>query len=402
MKNRLLALLAVGSLLATAGQSWAQAKKTAAVAEQVSPSDAILDEMEAGRFSAALRKAAELSKKHPNDSQVRYLTGLTLMTTMQYKEAVGELEKTIELKPDFAEAYGNLGLVYDLIGEEEKAYKNLKKSLELDPDNPDTKRDFSEVVIRSRIRKGQKKTLNSDTAAYAMQGFISMLEKGDMEEAFEQYVEMGIIRKIMNKAGGRSGLRDFYRGMSLGWNAQVLKGGGKYLGFEVQPPDEMAEADETTGKTKVLAYALIEKMTTAEDAARMKRFMNSPELAEFVSPDIRAVIEGLEQQDRAALFDRQVGLRQNQLLPIHFICRKDSKSKWRIEDALIGHSDLVQISIMDALDKMAAFAEITEPGSSYNFSSKPYRSSRSYSHYIGIAVGVFVLISFFLRRNANK
>ncbi len=104
MKNRLLALLAVGSLLVTAGQVWAQAKKTAAVAEQVSPSDAILDEMEAGRFSAALRKAAELSKKHPNDSQVRYLTGLTLMTTMQYKEAVAELEKTIELTPDFAEA----------------------------------------------------------------------------------------------------------------------------------------------------------------------------------------------------------------------------------------------------------------------------------------------------------
>jgi hypothetical protein len=370
-----------------------------------SPSDEILGLMEESRFSEALRTAAKLAEVHPEDVQVRFLNGVVLMSTLQYKEAVREFQVVIRLDPKNADATANLGLVYDLMGEEQNAEKYLKRALELDPDNPDTQRDYREVLVRKRIRAGELLAVPEGGASRAIQDFLEMMVGGSLPEAFDKHVDQTVLSRILRKAGGGTGLsgserREFYQGMKQGWSSKILQGGGKYVGFEVQP------AGETTprpgGIQRILTYVLIEKVTTQADVDQMKRFVDSPELSTYISPDIRAVIMGLEPKDRAAMFDRQVGLHQNQLLPVHFDMKETTDGKWRIQDALLGHSDLVQISIVDAMDKLAAFADVSGSGTDFGLGRSSYSSGGGISRFIPIIIGIVVLISFVIRRFAAK
>ncbi|MBX3045184.1 MAG: tetratricopeptide repeat protein [Candidatus Kapabacteria bacterium] len=50
-----------------------------------------------------------------------------------YYGAMIQLSKAIEMKPDFAEAYGNRGFVYFNIGDTVKALNDFDKALELNP-----------------------------------------------------------------------------------------------------------------------------------------------------------------------------------------------------------------------------------------------------------------------------
>lgn len=50
----------------------------------------------------------------------------------RYKEAIEELQKIIELRPDYSYAYYNLGIAYQNLDQIDKAYENFKKALELD------------------------------------------------------------------------------------------------------------------------------------------------------------------------------------------------------------------------------------------------------------------------------
>ena len=51
-----------------------------------------------------------------------------------YISAIDYLEKAISLKPDYAEAYKNIGYVYNELGEYQKAIENLEKAISLKPD----------------------------------------------------------------------------------------------------------------------------------------------------------------------------------------------------------------------------------------------------------------------------
>ena len=51
-----------------------------------------------------------------------------------YISAIDYLEKAISLKPDFAEAYNNIGYAYDGLGEYQKAIGYLEKAISLKPD----------------------------------------------------------------------------------------------------------------------------------------------------------------------------------------------------------------------------------------------------------------------------
>jgi len=51
----------------------------------------------------------------------------------RHKNAIQEFEKTIELLPNFAEGYKNLGLMYHSNEDYEQAISSLEKALELEP-----------------------------------------------------------------------------------------------------------------------------------------------------------------------------------------------------------------------------------------------------------------------------
>ncbi len=53
----------------------------------------------------------------------------------KHEQALADLNHALELNPEFAQVYGNRGLVYKAIGETEKAIADLEHFLELS-DNP--------------------------------------------------------------------------------------------------------------------------------------------------------------------------------------------------------------------------------------------------------------------------
>ena len=52
-----------------------------------------------------------------------------------YAKAIEGYEKAIELKPDYASAYHNLGIVYRKQGNFDKSIESYEKAIELDPDD---------------------------------------------------------------------------------------------------------------------------------------------------------------------------------------------------------------------------------------------------------------------------
>ena len=72
---------------------------------------------------AAFDKAIQYDK---NNYEAYYLRGCAKINEKKYKDAITDFEKAIELKPDYADAYFNIGRVYFLLNDEEKACEYYK------------------------------------------------------------------------------------------------------------------------------------------------------------------------------------------------------------------------------------------------------------------------------------
>ena len=62
-----------------------------------------------------------------------YLLGREHYQKNEYAEAVNAFEKAIELKPDYYEAYGSLGVVYSILGEDEIGISLINEAIKLAP-----------------------------------------------------------------------------------------------------------------------------------------------------------------------------------------------------------------------------------------------------------------------------
>lgn len=71
----------------------------------------------------ALTKAIRYDK---SNYEAYYLRGCARINAKKYQEAIADLEKATELKPDYADAYFNIGRVYFLLNDENKACEYYK------------------------------------------------------------------------------------------------------------------------------------------------------------------------------------------------------------------------------------------------------------------------------------
>ena len=70
----------------------------------------------------------------------------------QYEKAIFETEMVIKKKPDLAESFVYLGLLYDKIGKTEKAKKNYEKSIDLFNDRIENTEDERESLLNRSNR----------------------------------------------------------------------------------------------------------------------------------------------------------------------------------------------------------------------------------------------------------
>lgn len=77
-----------------------------------------LDEAE-----AAFNKAVKYDK---SNFEAYYYRGCVKVNMKRYQDAIADFEKTIELKPDYADAYFNIGRVYFILNDEDQACEYYK------------------------------------------------------------------------------------------------------------------------------------------------------------------------------------------------------------------------------------------------------------------------------------
>ncbi len=65
-----------------------------------------------GKFNEALEFANDMVVKDPNDSFMQYVKGYLCQNLKKYDEAIAAYKAAIAIKPDYAEAHSNLGLIY--------------------------------------------------------------------------------------------------------------------------------------------------------------------------------------------------------------------------------------------------------------------------------------------------
>jgi len=70
-----------------------------------------------------LTKAIQYDK---NNFEAYYYRGCARVNAMKYNEALTDFHKAVEIKPDYADAYFNLGRTYFLMNDQDKACENYK------------------------------------------------------------------------------------------------------------------------------------------------------------------------------------------------------------------------------------------------------------------------------------
>ena len=68
---------------------------------------------EAGRFSETIAPLRQLVRQNPRNPRAHYDLGVTYRICNQLPEAIACFERAITLKPDYANAYYNLGIVLE-------------------------------------------------------------------------------------------------------------------------------------------------------------------------------------------------------------------------------------------------------------------------------------------------
>ena len=92
------------------------------------------------------REPSEEQKKR-QEALALFENGLSLTQADKLEEAADAFQKAVELKPDFAEAHINLGLLLYRQGKDDEAEKPLLKALELKPEEPKTKEALANIYF---------------------------------------------------------------------------------------------------------------------------------------------------------------------------------------------------------------------------------------------------------------
>ena len=154
-------------------------------------SDAIADSQH-GRYENSTEKLTEALKTEADSVPVHYLLGLDYYRLREFPRAVAELQRVLQLSPDYSLAVFNLGLAYARTGDFDQAILTLKHALDLDGTN------FS-AAYNLGAAYTQKKMVPEAVAAFRQTVTINpqfgpahralgelLLYRGDVDEALAE------------------------------------------------------------------------------------------------------------------------------------------------------------------------------------------------------------------------
>jgi tetratricopeptide (TPR) repeat protein len=131
--------------------------------------------------------------KNPNSWVVHNILGAALLQKGERDEAIVELQKALEINPDFAEARNILGNALRQSGRVEKAMQQYQEALRLKPDYAEAHNNLGVVLLQSgRVSEAmnqceQALRLKPDYAEAHYNLGNALLQAGRTAEAMEQY-----------------------------------------------------------------------------------------------------------------------------------------------------------------------------------------------------------------------
>ena len=146
-----------------------------------------------GKLRQSLSESSQMLDKFPNSIVLCNISGASSAGLKQFDSAIKYYKKALEIKPDYAEAYYNMGIALKDNGDLDAAIDSYKKALEINPDyvgayfntgNILKDRGDLEAAIDSYKKALEIKPDNAE--AYNNIG-LTLKDKGDLEEAINSY-----------------------------------------------------------------------------------------------------------------------------------------------------------------------------------------------------------------------
>jgi arylsulfatase A-like enzyme/Tfp pilus assembly protein PilF len=103
-----------------------------------------------GRYVESNEKLKGVVRTDPNSVPAHYLEGLNYYRMKMYPEAAAEFEKTVELSPEYALAFFNLGMAQAHGGQYDAAIVTLQRALQLDGTNFEAAFNLGVAFIQKR------------------------------------------------------------------------------------------------------------------------------------------------------------------------------------------------------------------------------------------------------------
>lgn len=126
--------------------------KAVALADKVSEGEQLwILGFEAGVNGFAMKQREYWEKMvaaYPNDERAHTLLGNQYFGQQDYKQAIEQYTKTIEINPDFSQPYNQMGYAHRFLGNYTEAEKAFKKYIELIPDDPNPYDSYAELLMK--------------------------------------------------------------------------------------------------------------------------------------------------------------------------------------------------------------------------------------------------------------
>jgi len=181
--------------------------------------DEVLNLFKSGKLSKAKIEIENYIKKFPKSFVLFNILGAVCAGQDELEVAINHHKKSIEINPDYAEGYNNLGIAFQKLGLFEEAVKNYKKTLKLKPDFSLAYNNLG-VVLKSLNKLDEalltsKKAIELDPKFADAHNNIGAIlqDMGNYEEAYkfykkaiklkssysEAYYNLGILLKKLGK-----------------------------------------------------------------------------------------------------------------------------------------------------------------------------------------------------------
>jgi tetratricopeptide (TPR) repeat protein len=106
-----------------------------------------------GDFEAAQKSFREALEISPEDAAAAYNVGEIFFSNQKVDEAIPFFELAVRIRKDWPKPYHRLGLVFLNKGDFEKALENLRKFVELDPQNPEVANVRATITAVEKMKK---------------------------------------------------------------------------------------------------------------------------------------------------------------------------------------------------------------------------------------------------------